>query len=82
MSEGLVVVAVGSPVAKHLANGAVRAFLFPTAVVRGVGGFLRRLGLCGTIFGVVEVETIANVAEETRFPLDLVVFLAVETETV
>lgn len=39
-SEGLVIIAVGGPVPKHLTDFTVRALLAPTAVVCGVGGVL------------------------------------------
>lgn len=79
-SEGLVVVAVGCPVAKHLTDLTVRALLAPTAVVCGVGGVLRHLRLGRTVLGVVEVEAVTYVTEEARFLLGL--FLLVVTAKV
>lgn len=79
-SEGLVVIAVGGPVPKHLADFTVRAFLAPTAVVCGMGGVLRHLRLGRTILCVVEIEAVTYVTEEARFLLGL--FLLVVTANV
>lgn len=76
-SERLVVIAVGGPVPKHLADFTVRALLAPTAVVCGVGGVLRCLRLGGAVLRVVEVKAVTYVTEEARFLLGL--FLLVVT---
>lgn len=68
-SEGLVVVAVGGPVAEHLARVAVGPLLAPAAVVRRVRRLLQRLRLRRAVLGVVQVEAAADVAEETRLLL-------------
>lgn len=68
-SEGLVVVAVGRPVAEHLAGVAVGPLLPPAAVVRRVRRLLQRLRLRRAVLGVVQVEAAADVAEQTRLLL-------------
>ena len=70
-SEGLVIIAVSSPVPKHLADFTVWAFLAPTAMVCGVGRVLRHLGLGGTILCVVEIKAVTYVTEEAGFLLGL-----------
>lgn len=65
-SEGLVVVAAVGPVAEDLADVAVGPFLSLAAVVGRVRGGVRGLRLRGTVLGVVEVEAVADVAEEPR----------------
>ena len=70
-SEGLIVIAVGSPVPKHLTDVTVGAFLAPTAVVCGVGWVLGHLGLGGTILCVVEIKAVTYVTEEAGFLLGL-----------
>ena len=70
-SEGLFMIAVSSPVPKHLADFTVWAFLAPTAMVCGVGRVLRHLGLGGTILSVVEIKAVTYVTEEAGFLLGL-----------
>lgn len=70
-SEGLVVIAVGSPVPKHLTDFTVGAFLAPTAVVCGVGRVLGHLGLGRTILCIVEIKAVTYVTEEAGFLLGL-----------
>lgn len=64
--EGLVVVTRISPVAKHLTDVAVRPLVAGAAVVGGVRRRIGKLRLRGTVLCVVEVETVADVAEEAR----------------
>lgn len=64
-SEGLVIVARICPVTERLADVAVRSFAAAGAVV---GGVRRRVwGLClrGTVLRVVQVEAVADVAENS-----------------
>ena len=70
-SEGLFIIAVSSPVPKHLADFTVWAFLAPTAMVYGVGRVLRHLGLGGTILCVVEIKAVTYVTKEAGFLLGL-----------
>lgn len=62
--EGLVVIAGVGPVTKHLADVAVRPLFAGATVVSRVRGRIRQLLLCGTVFCVMEVKTVADVAEE------------------
>ena len=64
--EGLVVVAGGGGVAKGLADVAVRPLHGGVAVVGGVRDGVGALGLGGAVLRVVEVEAVADVAEEPR----------------
>lgn len=64
--EGLVVVAGLGGVTEGLADVAVGPLVGRVAVVGGVGHGVGALGLSGTVLGVVEVEAVADVAEETR----------------
>lgn len=70
-SEGLVVVAAVGPVAKDLADVAVGPLLGLAAVVGRVWGGVGGLRLRGAVLGVVEVEAVADVAEEPRGGLPL-----------
>lgn len=76
-SEGLVVVAVGRPVAEHLAGVAVGPLLAPAAVVGRVWRLLQRLRLRRAVLGVVQVEAAADVAEETGLLLGQALLLTV-----
>lgn len=70
-SEGLVIIAVGGPVPKHLTDLTVWSFLAPAAVVRGMRRVFRHLCLGGAVLCVVEVKAITNVTEEAGFLLGL-----------
>lgn len=63
-SEGLVIVTGFGPVAKDLTDVAVGPLFALIAVVGGVRGGVGHLHLCGTVLGVVEVEAVADVAEQ------------------
>lgn len=52
--------------AEGLADVAVGPFVCRVAVVGGVGHRVGALGLGRAVLGVVEVEAVADVAEETR----------------
>lgn len=52
--------------AEGLADVAVGPLVCRVAVVGGVGHRVGALGLSGAVFGVVEVEAVADVAEEAR----------------
>lgn len=80
--EGLVVVAVGCPVPKHLAGVAVGALLPPAAMVSRVGRLLQHLRLGGTVLGVVKVKAAADIAEETRLLLRQAFFLTARSAPV
>ena len=61
----LSIIAVDSPVPKHLADFTVWAFLC------GVGRVLRHLGLGGTILCVLEIKAVTYITEEAGFLLGL-----------
>lgn len=63
-SKGLVVITGISPVAKDLTDVTVRPLFALVAVVGGVWRGVRHLHLCGTVLGVMEVKTVADVAEQ------------------
>lgn len=71
--EGLVIVAGLRGVSEGLADVAVGPLVGRVAVVGGVRYGVGALGLSRTVLCVVEVEAVADVAEETRghllFPL-------------
>lgn len=64
--EGLVVVAGLGGVTEGLADVAVRPLVGRVAVVGGVRYRVGALGLSRAVLGVVEVEAVADVAEQTR----------------
>lgn len=64
--EGLVVVAGLGGVTEGLADVAVRPLVGWVAVVGGVRYRVGALGLSRAVLGVVEVEAVADVAEQTR----------------
>lgn len=64
--EGLVVVAGLGGVAERLADLAVGPLVGRVAVIGGVGDGVGALGLSGTVLRVVEVEAVADVAEQPR----------------
>lgn len=64
--EGLVVVTRLSGVSEGLADVAVRPLVGRLPVVGGVRDGVGALRLCGTVLGVVEVEAVADITEETR----------------
>lgn len=64
--EGLIVVAGLRGVSEGLADVAVGPLVGRVAVVGGVRYRVGALGLRGTVLRVVEVEAVADVAEETR----------------
>lgn len=63
-SEGLVVIAGFGPVAEDLADVAVGPLVAFIAVVGGVRGGVGHLHLRGTVLRVMEVEAVADVAEQ------------------
>lgn len=71
--EGLIIVAGLCGVSEGLADVAVGPLVRRVAVIGGVRYGVGALGLSGTVLRVVEVEAVADVAEETRghllFPL-------------
>lgn len=75
--KGLVIVTGVSPVTEDLADLAVGPLFSFTAVVGGVWGGVGHLRLGRAVFGVVEVEAIADVTEKSRRKLLLCGFLAV-----
>lgn len=79
-SEGLVVIAVGCPVPKHLTDLTVRPLLTPTAMVRGMRRVFRHLCLGGAVLCVMEIKAVTNVTEQAGFLLGL--FLLVITTNV
>lgn len=79
-SEGLVIIAIRRPVPKDLTDFAIGALFSSASVVRRVRRFVRRLSLGWTIFSVVEIEAVTDVAEKARFLLGLVLFLTVKTK--
>lgn len=81
-SEGLVVVAVGCPVPKHLAGVTVGPLLPPAAVVRGVWRLLQHLRLGRAVLGVVEIKAAADVTEEARRLLGQALFLTARSAPV
>lgn len=64
--KGLIIVTGVGPVAKDLTDVAVWPFFTLIAVVGGVWGGVGHLHLCGAVLGVVEVEAVADVAEQSR----------------
>lgn len=64
--EGLVVVAGLGGVTEGLADVTVGPLVGRVAVVGGVWHRVGALGLSGTVLSVVEVEAVADIAEETR----------------
>lgn len=74
-SEGLVVIAVGGPVPKHLTDLTVGPFLAPAAVVSGMGRVFRHLCLSGTVLCIMEVKAVTNVTEEAGFLLGLLLLV-------
>lgn len=64
--EGLVVVAGLGGVSEGLADVAVGPLVRRVAVVGGVRHRVGALGLSGAVLGVVQVEAVADVAEEAR----------------
>lgn len=79
-SEGLIVVAVGCPVPKHLTDLTVRPLLTPAAMVRGMRRVFRHLCLGGAVLCVMEIKAVTNVTEQAGFLLGL--FLLVITTNV
>lgn len=71
--EGLIIVAGLRGVSEGLADVAVGPLVGRVAVISGVRYGVRALRLSGTVLRVVEVEAVADVAEQTRsrllFPL-------------
>ena len=65
-SEGLVVVAGVRPVTERLADVAVGPLVALAAVVGGVRRGVGHLHLGGAVLGVVEIEAVADVAEQPR----------------
>lgn len=78
--EGLIVVTGLGGVAKDLTDVAVRPFFTLTAVVGGVWRRVGHLHLCGTVLGVVEVEAVADVTEESWGKLLLKGFFVMAAE--
>lgn len=78
-SEGLVVIAVGCPVPKHLTDLTVWPLLAPAAMVSGMGRIFRHLCLGGTVLCIVEVKAVTDVTEEAGFLLGLL-FLVITTK--
>lgn len=64
--ESLIVIAGVGGVAERLADVTVGPLVCRVAVIRRVGYRVGALGLSRAVFGVVEVEAVADVAEETR----------------
>lgn len=64
--EGLVVVAGLGGVSEGLADVAVGPLVGRVAVIGGVRYRVGALGLSGTVLRVVEVKTVADIAEQTR----------------
>lgn len=62
--ESLIIVAGLGGVAEGLADVTVGPLVRRVAVIRRVGHRVGALGLGGAVFGVVEVEAVADVAEE------------------
>lgn len=81
--EGLIIVAGLGGVSEGLADVAVRTLVGRVAVIRGVRYGVGALRLRGTVLCVVEVEAVADVAEQTwsgfLFPLGNT-FVKTETE--
>lgn len=64
--ESLIIVAGLGGVAERLADVTVGPLVGRVAVVRRVGHGVGALGLGRAVFGVVEVEAVADVTEEAR----------------
>lgn len=64
--ESLIIVAGLGSVAKSLADVTVGPLVRWVAMVRGVGYRVGALGLSRAVFGVMEVKAVADVAEQTR----------------
>lgn len=67
--KGLVVCTGIGPVAKDLADVAVGPLFALVAVVGSVWRRVWHLHLCGTVLGVVEVEAVTDVAEQSWWSL-------------
>lgn len=64
--ESLIIIAGLGGVAERLADVTVGPLFCRVAVVRRVGYRVGALGLSRAVFGVVEVKAVADVTEQTR----------------